>query len=98
MRSDQVPTLAGAIQRGQVLHLHDASNSDGYRQRLPIPVATVELGGVRTVLYVPLIKDGRVLGVFVIYRQEVRSFSDKHIALVQISLRRRSSQWRARDS
>ena len=82
-KPDQVPLIAGAIQQGQVLHVHDLADSDGYRQRMPSRVAGVELGGVRTVLYVPLIKDGRVLGVFVIYRQEVRPFSDKQIALAQ---------------
>ena len=82
-KPDQVPLIAGAIQQGQVLHIHDLADSDGYRQRLPSRVAGVELGGARTVLYVPLTKDGRVLGVFVIFRQEVRPFSDKQITLLQ---------------
>ena len=45
--------------------------------------ALVELGGARTALIVPLLKDEAVLGVIGIYRQEVRPFSDKQIALLE---------------
>ncbi len=75
--------MAGVIEQGQVLHVHDVMDTDGYRQRLPSRVAGIELGGIRTVLYVPLIKNGGALGAFVIFLQEVRPFSDKQIALVQ---------------
>ena len=49
-------------------------------QRRP---SLVELGGARTILAVPLRKDSAMLGVFTIYRQEVRPFTDKQIALRQ---------------
>ena len=42
----------------------------------------VELGGVRTFLAVPMLKENELIGAFTLYRQEVRPFTDKQIALV----------------
>ena len=42
-----------------------------------------KLTGVRTVIIVPMLKDGDVLGAIVIYRKEVRSFDDREIQLIQ---------------
>jgi GAF domain-containing protein len=45
------------------------------------PAAT--LGGARSLVAVPMLKDDSLIGVISIYRQEVRPFTDKHIELVQ---------------
>src|SRR5262245_28228292 len=42
-----------------------------------------KLGGARTHLAVPMLKEGRIVGAVYIYRQEVRPFTDKQIELVQ---------------
>ena len=58
-------------------------------------VATIKLGGARTLIGVPLLNDGEVIGSIVIYRQEVRPFTDKQIELVQNSPPKLSSLSRA---
>jgi signal transduction histidine kinase len=48
----------------------------------PLAVAGVELGGIRTLLVVPMLKDDKTFGTIGIYRQEVHPFTDKQIELV----------------
>jgi two-component system NtrC family sensor kinase len=80
----RLSSLLGPSFRDQsLLHVLDAKETEGFRKRIPSLVATVELGGARTCLVVPLLKDDALVGVIVLYRQEVRAFSDKQIALLQ---------------
>jgi GAF domain-containing protein len=77
-------TVSSRIARTkQVVHIADLVSSRGYIERDPVVVAAVELGGVRTILGVPMLKEGELIGAIILYRQEVRPFTDKQIALVQ---------------
>jgi GAF domain len=49
----------------------------------PVPGLATKFGGARSLVAVPLLKDNSLIGGIVIYRQEVRPFTDKQIALVQ---------------
>jgi adenylate cyclase len=57
--------------------------SDDVEKRNPIVVAGAELGGIRTVLNVPMLKENDLVGAFIVSRQEVRPFTDKQIELVK---------------
>jgi PAS domain S-box-containing protein len=74
----------GRLLRGEpVVHIADVAQDEAYCSGDPVRRNLVELGGGRTLLAVPLRKDGAFLGDFVIYRQEVRPFTDRQIALLQ---------------
>ena len=76
--------LLGVVMRTkQTVHLDDVAATRAYAERYPPMVAAVELGGVRTVVAVPLLKDDELVGIIAIYRQEIRPFSEKQIALLQ---------------
>ena len=65
------------------LHISDCVEEPAYKQRDTGAVAMVELAQARTLLNVPMTKDGQLMGYFALYRQEVRPFTDKQIELVQ---------------
>ena len=75
--------LASAVREREPTQIPDVLASGPYRESDPFAVAAVETGGVRTVLSVPLVRDDAVLGVIAVFRQEVRAFTYKQIALLQ---------------
>jgi GAF domain-containing protein len=67
-----------------MVHIADLAAESAYiKERHPAFVAAVELGGVRTALYVPMLKENELIGSFALLREEVQPFTDKQIALVQ---------------
>ena len=75
--------IARAIEARRTHNVLDLMVTEAYAAGEPAVRAMVELGGVRTLLSVPLCKDGSVLGLITVYRQEVKAFSDKQIALLE---------------
>jgi GAF domain-containing protein len=76
--------IADMLRAKTVLHVDDLARDERYtNQRDPRIVAGVELGGVRTFVAVPVLKDNELIGALVVYRQEVHPFTDKQIELLK---------------
>jgi signal transduction histidine kinase len=84
IRADPMVPLGRVAMTKQPVQIADVLADQAYiDRRYPGMVAIAELGGARTLLVVPMLKENELVGAFGIYRQEVRSFTDKQIALVQ---------------
>jgi class 3 adenylate cyclase/putative methionine-R-sulfoxide reductase with GAF domain len=66
----------------QTVHIIDTRAEQAYADRDPLRVATAELGGARSFLNVPMLKEGELIGAIGIYRQEVRPFTNKQVELI----------------
>ena len=75
--------MGGVTRTRQVAHIADITTEQGYIEGDRPFRDLAELGGARTVAAVPMLKDEKLVGAIVIYRQEVRPFTDKQIELVQ---------------
>jgi two-component system, NtrC family, sensor kinase len=64
------------------IQIPDAENEKAYAKGTPLYTGTIELARARTIIAVPLLKDEELVGAIVIFRQEVRSFTDKQIELL----------------
>jgi class 3 adenylate cyclase len=76
-------TLARLIETKKILHIADLRLDRGYLEGYPPIVALVDDAGARTDLLVPMLKEDQLIGAIVIYRTEVRPFTEKQIELVQ---------------
>jgi class 3 adenylate cyclase/putative methionine-R-sulfoxide reductase with GAF domain len=70
------------IRTKRTVQIADLAAIKPYIDRQPTVVEAVEIGGIRTTVGVPMLKDDKLVGIITIVRQEVRPFTDKHIALV----------------
>ena len=77
-------TVVGRIaSTRQIVQVADLAASRGYAERDPLVIAAVEIGGVRSILGVPLSKEDALIGAILLYRDEVQPFTDKQIELVK---------------
>jgi two-component system, NtrC family, sensor kinase len=83
IRADSRNALGRLVGGERLVHMPDLREDAAYVSGEPLRKATVELGGARAYLGVPLRKDGVLLGAIGAYRQEVRPFSDKQITLLE---------------
>jgi GAF domain-containing protein len=66
----------------QPIQVADLSKAASYLARNPKAVNSVEVGGIRTMVTVPMLKDGEAIGIITIFRTEIRELTEKQIALV----------------
>jgi GAF domain-containing protein len=75
--------LSRVVETKQTIHIADVKQEPAYIKGEPVFLAAVSLGGFRTLIVVPMLKDSELVGAIGIYRQEVRPFTDKQIELLQ---------------
>ena len=75
--------LARLVETRQRVHVADLREDVAYKSGFAPLVALVDKGGARTLLIVPMLKEQTLVGAMAIYRQEVRPFTVKQIALVE---------------
>ena len=71
------------VRTKQIAHIPDLKAHSAYAQREPLRIVTVDQAGARSFLSVPMLKENELIGAIVIYRQEVRPFTEKQIDLVK---------------
>jgi len=82
-RPKAVVPMVRAVRSHNPVHVPDMLEDKGYLQGDPLARSVVDIAGIRTLLTVPMLKENEAVGVITIYRNEVRSFSDKQIALLK---------------
>ena len=83
LRPDPSVPMGRVVATKSVVHIADLSTEQGYAERKSAITAAIEVGGVRTLLAIPMLQEDELVGIITIYRQEVRPFTDKQIALVE---------------
>ena len=74
---------AELVRTKQVVHIEDIRAQQPYREGDPAVVAVSDVGGARTIVLVPMLKENVLVGTINIFHQEVRPFTNKQIELVK---------------
>ena len=88
--------LARVATTRQTVQILDAQAEPAYQDSSSTQAAGIETGGIRTILCVPLLKQGELIGTFNLLRQEVRPFTTSRSSWCRTLLRKPSSPSRTR--
>src|SRR5262249_49106101 len=83
LRPNEINPIFRIVKTKAVLNIPDMAAERAYIERDPVVVAFVEKAGARSLVGVPLPKEGELIGAMTVFHEEVRRFTDKQIALVQ---------------
>ncbi|MGB8136572.1 MAG: GAF domain-containing protein, partial [Pseudolabrys sp.] len=75
--------MVRAIRSRKTVHTPDMRKERAYLEGDPLAVSAADIGGIRTLVTVPMLKEGEAVGVITIYRREVLPFNQKQIELVE---------------
>lgn len=75
--------LGRMAKQHRIIHIHDVQSEDLYRVGDPLRLATVDLGGARSFLAIPMVHRDSLVGAFTIYRQVVKPFTDEELGLLR---------------
>ena len=81
LQPNRASALMRAVDSGEPFQIEDVTNAPTHGSRLRI--ATIEIMQARSLIAVPMLKDNEVSGIIAIYRQEVRPFTNRQIALLK---------------
>ena len=82
LRPDPDLPLARLPRTKKLIHIADITKEPSYLRGSRPLVALADIGGARTLLMVPMLKENELVGSIAIYRQDVRPFTDKQSELV----------------
>ena len=83
IRPDPNTGLGRIVRDKQMFHIPDLKAEAAYAARDSLRVVTVEQAGARSLVGVPMLKEDKLVGAIVIYRQEVRPFTERQIELLK---------------
>src|SRR6516165_4241272 len=75
--------MVRAIRSRKTVHTQDVRKERAYLQGEPLAVSAADVGGIRTMVTVPMLKGGKAVGAIVIYRREVLPFAARQVELVE---------------
>ena len=81
-RLHPMSSIVAAVREKKVIRTEDIRSSPAYLARAQHAIELAELGGARTIVVVPMVRDQEAIGVITVFRQEVRLFDDKQIDLL----------------